>query len=233
MAQGFRGVNARRPIDSRPSPPILGPPMLRFVSSLVLALCLGSASATTVLVLGDSLTAGLGVESDEAFPALLEEKAKAAGHTGVAVINAGVSGDTSAGGLRRLPWLLNREIDILILGLGANDGLRGISPETTARNLQAIIDTAKKKYPGLRVIVAGMRMPPNMGAEYEKSFEAVFPNIAETNGALLVPFLLDGVGGNVAMNQDDRIHPNAAGHRILAGNVWKVLGPLLKSMAAD
>ncbi len=208
--------------------------MARFVffPSLLFSfvLALASASATTVLVLGDSLAAGLGVERHEAFPALLEEKAKAAGHSGVEVVNAGVSGDTSAGGLRRLPWLLNREIDILILELGANDGLRGISPETTGKNLQAIIDAARKKYPDLRVIVAGMRMPPNMGADYEKSFESVFPKIARDNDALLVPFLLEGVGGNVAMNQDDRIHPNPAGHRIVAENVWKILGPLLEAL---
>lgn len=185
--------------------------------------------ATTVLVLGDSLAAGLGLERDEAFPALLEKKAEAAGHE-VEVINAGVSGDTTAGGLRRLNWLLNREIDVMILELGANDGLRGIPPETTAKNLQAIIDTTKKKFPETRIIVAGMRMPPNFGAEFGARFEQVFSKVATDNEALLVPFLLEGVGGKTELNQGDRIHPTAEGQVILADNVWKVLGPLLDSM---
>lgn len=189
----------------------------------------GSASATTILVLGDSLTAGYGVERHEAFPAVLADKAKAAGHD-VEVINGGVSGDTTAGGLRRLNWLLNRHVDILILGLGANDGLRGLSPETTAENLQAIIDAAKATFPDLRIVLAGMRMPPNLGPDYGRRFEEVFPQVAARNDALLVPFLLEGVGGNAAMNLGDRIHPNPAGHRIVAENVWQILRPLLEDL---
>ncbi len=201
--------------------------MFRFFRHAILVFALiGIAPATTVLVLGDSLAAGLGVERDEAFPALLEGKAKEAGRE-VEVINAGVSGDTTAGGLRRLNWLLNREIDVLILELGANDGLRGIPPETTAANLQAIIDATTKKFPEIRVIVAGMQMPPSMGREYTTKFQEVFPKVAAANDALLVPFLLEGVGGNVELNQNDRIHPNPKGHVILADNVWKVLGPVL------
>lgn len=199
---------------------------------LVLALALaatGIAPGVTVLVLGDSLAAGLGVEKEEAFPALLESMAKDAGHP-VEVVNGGVSGDTSAGGLRRINWLLNREIDILILELGANDGLRGIPPEATATNLQGIIDAAKKKLPEIRVIVAGMKMPPNMGPDYGKAFEEIFSKVATDNHAELVPFLLEGVGGEVSLNQGDRIHPTAAGQQVLADNVWKVLGPLLKSL---
>ncbi len=189
----------------------------------------GISSATTVLILGDSLAAGLGVEREEAFPALLGEKAKAQ-RPSAEVINAGVSGDTSAGGRGRINWLLSRKIDVLVLELGANDGLRGISPETTAANLQAIVDAAKKKLPDIKIVVVGMRMPPNLGPDYGEEFERIFPKLAAENDAHLVPFLLEGVGGVLEMNQGDRIHPNARGHRILADNVWAVLGPILKSM---
>jgi len=201
-------------------------------AALIVALAIaatGISPAVTVLVLGDSLAAGLGVDRAQAFPALLETMAKHAGHP-VEVVNGGVSGDTSAGGLRRINWLLNRRFDILILELGANDGLRGIAPEATAGNLQGIIDEAKKKLPEIRVIVAGMKMPPNMGPDYGKAFEEIFPKIAADNDAELVPFLLEGVGGNASLNQGDRIHPTAAGQRVLAENIWKVLGPLLKSL---
>jgi acyl-CoA thioesterase-1 len=203
--------------------------LVLLLATLLLVPKIGSCA--TVLVLGDSLAVGLGVEKSEAFPALLEESAKAAGHA-VTVINAGVSGDTSAGGLRRLDWLLNRPIDILILELGANDGLRGIAPETTAANLQAIIDKARKKFPDLAVIVAGMRMPPNLGADYGKAFAEIFPKLANANHAHLVPFLLEDVGGVAKLNQSDRIHPTAAGQRVIAANVWKVLEPLLAERAA-
>lgn len=200
-------------------------------AACTLALAAG-AGATTVLVIGDSLAAGLGVEREEAFPARLEESARAAGFE-IEVINGGVSGDTSAGGRRRIAWLMNREIDVLILELGANDGLRGIEPEATEENLQAIIDAARAKHPGLPVVVAGMRMPPNLGPDYGEAFEALFPRLAERNHARLVPFLLEGVGGVIEMNLDDRIHPNPAGHRVVADNVWQILRPLLEEMAGQ
>lgn len=197
---------------------------------LRVVVCLGlmvvASPGTTVLVLGDSLAAGLGVEREEAFPAVVQELAKKDGKE-IEVINGGVSGDTSAGGLRRIGWLLNRPVDVLLLELGANDGLRGIAPESTASNLQGIIDAARKKYPEVRVVVAGMKMPPNLGEEYGAKFEAVFPALAKKNDAELVPFLLEGVGGVPEFNQGDRIHPNAEGHRILAGNVWLVLKKML------
>lgn len=197
---------------------------------LRVVVCLGlmvvASPGTTVLVLGDSLAAGLGVEREEAFPAVVQELAKKDGKE-IEVINGGVSGDTSAGGLRRIGWLLNRPVDVLLLELGANDGLRGIAPESTASNLQGIIDAARKKYPEVRVVVAGMKMPPNLGEEYGAKFEAVFPALAKKNDAELVPFLLEGVGGVPEFNQGDRIHPNAEGHRILAGNVWVVLKKVL------
>jgi acyl-CoA thioesterase-1 len=189
------------------------------------------AAPVTVLVLGDSLAAGLGVERDEAFPALLETMAKTEGLP-VVVVNAGVSGDTSAGGRGRINWLLNRKTDVLVLELGANDGLRGIPPETTTENLQAIIDAAKTKYPDIRIVIAGMKMPPNLGPDYGAKFEQIFPRLAADNEALLVPFLLENVGGVADLNQEDRIHPNARGHRLIADNVWKHLGPLLRSITA-
>lgn len=204
----------------------------KFLRAMIAGMfCLsGIAGGTTVLVIGDSLAAGLGVERDEAFPAVLADLAKQNGQT-IEVINGGVSGDTSAGGLRRIGWLLNRPVDVLILELGANDGLRGITPESTAENLQGIIDAAKKKFPAIRIVIAGMKMPPNLGADYAERFEKIFPGLAEKNDAALVPFLLEGVGGVAELNQDDRIHPNPAGQRRLAANVWAVLAPLLKQPA--
>ena len=144
------------------------------------------------------------------------------------MINAGVSGDTSAGGLRRVDWLLRQKIDVLILELGGNDGLRGIPPSTTRSNLQAIIDRTKSKYPEARVIIAGMKMPPNMGEAYQRQFERTFTDLARDNEAALIPFLLEGVGGRPDLNQGDRIHPTAAGQRIVAENVWRVLEPVLE-----
>ncbi|MEZ0299500.1 MAG: arylesterase [Candidatus Methylacidiphilales bacterium] len=184
-----------------------------------------------ILVLGDSLAAGAGLEITEAFPALLEEKIRAEGW-GFTVLNGGFSGDTTAGGLQRVNWLLRTKVDVLILELGGNDGLRGISPKETRENLQGIIDRAKKKYPALEVIVAGMQMPPNMGDDYTTAFRKVFPDIAEANKAPLIPFLLEGVGGHPELNQPDRIHPTAEGHKIVANNVWVVLKPLLEKRLA-
>lgn len=186
----------------------------------------------TIVVLGDSLAAGLGVDPTEAFPALLQKKIDAAGWN-YEVVNAGVSGDTSADGLARIDWLLRRRIDVLILELGGNDGLRGIPVSATATNLQAIINRVKQKYPSAQVVVAGMQMPPNMGDEYTSAFRKIFPELATRNHAALIPFLLEGVGGNPELNQADRIHPTAAGHKIVADNVWKVLKPVLKELNAE
>jgi acyl-CoA thioesterase I len=183
-----------------------------------------------VAVLGDSLAAGLGVEPGQAFPALLQKKIDAAGWPDT-VVNAGVSGDTSADGLARIDWLLRRKIDVLILELGGNDGLRGVPVSATKTNLQAILDRVRQKYPRARVIVTGMQMPPNMGEEYETAFRAIFPELAARNHAALVPFLLEGVGGKPELNQEDHIHPTAAGHAIVAENVWRILKPVLESLA--
>jgi acyl-CoA thioesterase-1 len=183
----------------------------------------------TVVVLGDSLAAGYGVDPAEAYPALLQQKIEVA-KLPFTVVNAGVSGDTSAGGLRRVDWVLKRPMDVLVLELGGNDGLRGLTPEATRTNLQGIIDKARQKNAVVRVVVAGMQMPANMGAEYTEKFQKVFPDLAQTNKAALIPFLLEGVGGREELNQPDQIHPTADGHKIVAENVWKVLQPVLEEM---
>jgi acyl-CoA thioesterase-1 len=181
----------------------------------------------TVVILGDSIAAGYGLDLMEAYPALLQKKVDNAGLK-FSVVNAGVSGDTSAGGLRRMDWLLKRRMDVLVLELGGNDGLRGIPVTATRTNLQAIIDRTKQKYPQARIVVAGMQMPPNMGAEYNATFAKIFPDLAKANNAALIPFLLEGVGGKPELNLPDMIHPTAEGHKIVAENAWKVLRPVLE-----
>lgn len=182
-----------------------------------------------IVVLGDSLSAGLGLDPSQAYPALLQRKIEASGWKDI-VVNAGVSGDTSADGLGRINWLLKQRIDVLILELGANDGLRGIPVESTRKNLQAIINRVKEKYPGARIILAGMRMPPNLGQTYTESFQKIFPRLAKQNHAALIPFLLEGVAGNPRLNQPDGMHPTAQGQHIVAENVWKVLKPVLEKL---
>ncbi len=183
-----------------------------------------------VLFLGDSITAGYGLDPSQAFPALIQQKIDAQ-RWNFKVINAGQSGDTSAGGLGRMDWLLKNKIDVLVLELGANDGLRGLPVENSKKNLQAIIDRTKDKYPEAKVIVAGMKVPPNMGGDYGRKFEAVFVDLAKNNNAPLIPFILEGVGGLPELNLADGIHPTAKGHEIVAANVWKVLEPVLRSLA--
>lgn len=186
----------------------------------------------TVVVLGDSLAAGYGLDPSEAYPAVLQTKIDAA-HLNFTVVNAGVSGDTTSGGLRRMEWLLKRKIDVLVLELGGNDGLRGVPVTTTKTNLQAIIDRTHQKYPQAQIIIAGMEMPPNMGEDYRRAFRDVFHDIARTNNAAFIPFLLEGVGGHPELNQPDHIHPTAEGDKIVAENVWKVLGPMLEKFNAQ
>ena len=169
----------------------------------------------TIVILGDSLAAGYGLDLSEAFPALLQKKVDEAGLK-FSVVNAGLSGDTSSGGLRRIDWLLKRRVDVLVLELGGNDGLRGIPVAVTKTNLQGIINRTKQKYPQARVVVAGMQMPPNMGAEYNAAFEKIFPDLAKANDAALVPFLLEGVGGKPELNMPDMIHPTAEGQKVVA-----------------
>lgn len=182
-----------------------------------------------IVVLGDSLTAGYGLDRAQAYPTLLQQRINAAGWN-FTVFNAGQSGDTTAGGLRRIDWLLQRRIDVLILALGANDGLRGIDLNVTKSNLQTMIDRAKGKYPNIRIVLAGMAMPPNMGKDYVSRFQAVYSELAETNQVSLIPFLLEGVAGRPDSNQDDMMHPTAEGQKVVADNVWRVLQPLLQAM---
>jgi acyl-CoA thioesterase I len=181
----------------------------------------------TLVFLGDSLAAGFGLQPREAFPALIAEKVRAAGLP-FEVQNAGLSGDTSAGGLRRVDWLLQHPIDVLVIELGGNDGLRGLPAKSLKANLQAIIDKAKEKSPTLKIVVAGMQIPPNLGADYAADFARVFAELARENNAVLIPFLLQGVGGHRDLNQPDMIHPNAAGHQIVADLVWRTLEPILR-----
>jgi acyl-CoA thioesterase-1 len=191
----------------------------------------GGTAKMRIVVLGDSITAGHGLDPQEAYPAVLQKKIDAAGLP-YTVSNAGVSGDTTAGGLRRIAWALGQQgADVLVVALGGNDGLRGISPEQTEQNLAGIIDKAREKKPGLKVIVAAMQMPDNMGEDFTAKFKAIFPKVAKDKKAELVPFLLEGVGGVESLNQDDRIHPNAEGQKKVAENVWKVLEPLIKGDA--
>jgi acyl-CoA thioesterase-1 len=188
-----------------------------------------ASSPHTVLFLGDSITAGYGLELSQAYPALIQQRIKKEG-LNFKVINAGQSGDTSAGGLARMDWLLKNKIDVLVLELGGNDGLRGLPVEVIRKNLQAIIDRARKQYPQIKIVVAGMKMPPNMGRQYSREFEAMFAELAKKNNAALIPFILEGVGGVRQMNLADGIHPTAGGHEIVAENVWTVLAPVLRSI---
>jgi acyl-CoA thioesterase-1 len=184
-----------------------------------------SGEFRNIVVLGDSLAAGYGLDPSLAFPALLQKRIDDAGWK-FHIINAGVSGDTSAGGLRRLDWLLKRPVDILVLELGGNDGLRGLPAEALKKNLQTIVERTREKYPGAQIVLAGMKMPLNLG-QYAVDFERVYVDLAKEQDLALVPFLLEGVGGKVELNLPDRIHPTAEGHKILADNVWAVLKPLL------
>ncbi|HXV86938.1 MAG TPA: arylesterase [Gemmatimonadales bacterium] len=187
-----------------------------------------------VLFLGTSLTAGLGVSPEEAYPALIERRVDSAGYA-YRVVNAGVSGETAAGGLRRAEWLLRQPIGVLVLELGANDALRGQDLEETRRSLQEIVRRTRAAHPGASIIIAGMQAPPNMGRSYTDAFRRIFPELAQANDAHLIPFLLEGVGGVEELNQPDGIHPTAEGHRLLADNVWRVLAPVLqgRQQAAD
>jgi acyl-CoA thioesterase I len=196
------------------------------LSMLLVALMQGSTTVKTILFYGDSLTAGYGLSADEAFPALIDKKLKQQGKNWKAV-NGGLSGETSAGGLSRIDWMLRQPVDIFVLELGGNDGLRGLPLEQTTSNLQGIIDKVKAKNPNVKIVLAGMMVPPNMGPEYTEKFKSVYPELARKNKATLIPFLLDGVGGVEKLNLPDGIHPNVEGHKIVAETVWKAIAPLL------
>jgi acyl-CoA thioesterase-1 len=195
--------------------------------ALIFFLSAGLSFAETIAFLGDSLTAGYGVGKDRAYPALIAQKIRAAQYP-YDVVNAGVSGDTSADGLRRTDWVLQQKIDVLVIALGANDGLRGLPTNVLETNLQAIIDKAKRANPQMRIVIAGMEMPPNLGADYAMKFQRVFATVAQKNNATLIPFLLADVGGRTELNQNDSIHPTEAGQKVIAETVWQTLRPLLE-----
>lgn len=179
----------------------------------------------TILFFGNSLTAGMGLDPQEAFPAIIQLRLDSLGLK-FEVINSGLSGETTASGLNRLNWVLKKKVDVFILELGANDGLRGIPLSETRKNLQAIVDQVRLKNPATVIILAGMMIPPNMGHEYTQEFKNIFPVLAKKNKLLLIPFLLDGVAGDKSLNQNDGIHPTAEGQKIVAENVWLVLKEL-------
>ncbi len=185
-----------------------------------------TAANKRIVILGDSITAGYGLDPGEAYPALLQKKIDAA-KLPYTVANAGVSGDTTAGGLRRVAWAMGKGADVLVIALGGNDGLRGISPEETKRNLLGIIQKARAKNPGIQILVAGMQMPDNMGRKFTSRFKAIFPEAAKESNATLIPYLLAGIGGDENLNQPDRIHPTAEGQSKVADNVWRVLRPTI------
>jgi acyl-CoA thioesterase-1 len=185
-----------------------------------------------VLCFGTSLTAGAGLAPEAAFPALLQRKVDSAG-LGFRVVNAGVSGETAAAGLRRIDWLLQQPVAVLLLELGANDALRGQDLADAKRNLQEIIDRTRARNPGVRVVIAGMEAPPNLGRRYTREFRDVFGALASENRAALIPFLLEGVAGHAELNQADGIHPTAAGTRIVADRVWTTLEPVLRAVRAN
>lgn len=207
---------------------------MRFRTLLLLACALAvgfsfltsGSNEAVILFLGDSLSAGYGIDPEQAFPALIQKRLQTEERS-YRVVNAGVSGETSAGGLRRLNWLLRQRIEIFVLELGANDGLRGVALEETRNNLDAILKRVQSANPEVRLVVAGMKLPPNLGAAYLSGFEAIFRDLAKKHDAVLIPFLLKGVAGRPNLNQPDGIHPTPEGHEIVAETVWEYLEPLL------
>ena len=185
-----------------------------------------ASTKKSIVFFGDSITAGYRLDLSEAFPALIGEIIDSL-DLDYDVINAGLSGETTASGESRVDWVLKNKIDVFVLELGANDGLRGIKTEETIKNLQSIIDKVKAKYPEVKIVLAGMQIPPNMGQDYTNDFREIFPDLAKKNDLTLIPFLLKFVAGNPEFNLDDGIHPNVEGHQMVAENVWKILNPML------
>jgi len=217
------------------TPRYLSTPLLVIAGCLGFLATLGSsapavhaAEPRTIVFFGDSLTAGYGLEepATESYPALIQQKIDTARLTW-RVVNAGLSGETTSGGARRIDWILRQPIDVFVLALGGNDGLRGIEPGLSRASLQRIIDRVREKYPTAQLVIAGMMMPPSLGADYVSEFAAMYPALAKKNSAALIPFLLEGVGGEPTLNQPDQIHPTARGHAVVAETVWQVIQPLL------
>lgn len=180
----------------------------------------------TIIFFGDSLTAGMGLSKEQAFPAIVQSQLANEGKS-IEVINAGLSGETSAGGLSRVDWILRKPVDVFVLELGANDALRGLPLFQTIDNLQGIIDKVKKKYPKVQIVIAGMMAPPNLGSEYTNEFRVIFPTLAQKNDLVLIPFLLENVAGHEDLNLPDGIHPNIEGHKVVANTVIKAIEHLL------
>jgi len=195
-----------------------------------LAFCgIAAAQQQTILFFGDSITAGYGLDEEQAYPALIQEKIDSLG-MGHTVVNAGLSGETTAGGARRVDWILQQEIDVFVLGLGGNDGLRGLDPGNTRQNLQTIIDKVREKSPDIKIVLAGMEAPPNLGEDYTSRFRQVFAGLAEENSLEFMPFLLEDVAAVRELNQPDGIHPTAEGQQIIADNMWEAIKPLLSDV---
>lgn len=202
--------------------------ILSFIFS-VSAGALNARSAPVVLFFGDSLTAGLGLDPEDAFPAQVQRIAQQQGLE-IDVINAGLSGETTAGGLRRVGWVLRREVDVFVLALGANDGLRGLPTDLTLNNLRGIIQAVQERQPNAVIVLAGMLAPPNMGPDYTEAFAGLFQSLVEEFELPFIPFLLEGVAGEPALNLPDGIHPNPKGQQIIAQTVWRELEPVLKRL---
>lgn len=203
---------------------------IALLSLLIFSLTFHLQDEKVILFLGDSLSAGFGLDVTQAFPSLVQGKIEQE-KLPFKVVNAGLSGETTAGGLRRIDWLLKQKIDVLVIELGGNDGLRGIEPSETEKNLQGIINKMREKNPDVHIVLAGMQAPPNMGKTYTEKFRALFPALAKKNSIELIPFLLEGVAGNPHLNLPDGIHPTAEGHQIVAETIWKTLNPILTRIA--
>ena len=191
---------------------------------------LSATERPSVVFLGTSLTAGLGLDPEQAYPALIQRKIDSAS-LNYRVVNAGVSGETSAGARRRVDWLFREPVAVLVVETGANDGLRGLPADSLRANIQSVLDRAQALEPAPRLVLIGMRVPPNYGLAYSQQFQRIYPELARSNGAELVPFLLEGVGGVAALNQPDGVHPTAEGQRVMAETVWRVLEPILRGKA--
>lgn len=186
-----------------------------------------TTKALKIIFFGNSLTAGMGLDVTDAFPALVGKKLDSTGIK-AEIVNAGISGETTASGKNRVPWVVKNGVDVFVLELGANDGLRGIPTEETEKNLEEMIDYLKLKYPNVKILLTGMLVPPNMGKAYSEYFKGIFPKLAKNKNVALMPFLLEGVAGEPDLNQKDGIHPTKEGHQIIAQNLWKYLLPLVK-----
>jgi acyl-CoA thioesterase-1 len=225
---------------------VLRPPLLFRVFGILLSLATSLISTTRaggevtetrktaqmrVVILGDSITAGYGLERHEAFPAVLQKKVLE--HSlPFEIVAAGVSGDTTAGGLRRVKWAFGKGAAVFVIALGGNDGLRGLPPGETEENLTNIIKSVRALDPQTQIVLAGMKMPLNLGGQYVAAFNSVFPKVAAAHQTIFVPFLLEGVGGVPALNQPDMIHPTAEGQRLVAEVLWQTLGPVLRKLAS-